>query len=303
MSARLVRLIRSLYGWLVARYPLSFREAFAAEMQTVFALLLAEAASHGLPAVARLLWRELGGLVAGLMRERGQTLRGSARRLAASLGRGLPLAGLVPGRLVGSPGGVAVATTLTWLPAALVLVLLALAPLAMAQTPYERIYTDGVYQAPHPADPRYPLRAGLIGLGLLAPLVCLGCTGLALAAGRRHAGRAIVSASLTLCAATIGWRCFPYWVNGVYQAMLGQAPMTDLDPKALLPAAWIGHVWVAGVLLLYPIAWLGGLGLVGAACWVGRRQGWRPALVTMAVVAVALATFLITPRYSWWLMD
>ena len=197
----------------------------------------------------------------------------------------------------------AVAEALYWLQVALVVLLVALAPVALALTPYERIYTDGVYQAPHVADPLYLLRAELIALGLVAPVVGLGGTLAALAARRRDPARVALQASLTVFAGALGWRCYPYWANDVFSAYAGRVPVTDFDPKALIPATWIGNAWIIGVLLLYPLAWVGGAGLLAAACWAARRQGWRAALPTAAVVAATLTTFLVTPRYLWWLMD
>ena len=207
------------------------------------------------------------------------------------------------GRLRARESLQAVAEALYRLQVALVVLLVALAPVALALTPYERIYTDGVYRAPHGADPLYPLRAGLVALGLLAPVVGLGGTLAALPARRRDPARVARQASLTVFAGALGWRCYPYWANGVFSAYAGRVPVTDFDPKALIPATWIGHVWIAGVLLLYPLAWVGGAGLLAAACWAARRQGWRAALPTAGVVAATLATFLVTPRYLWWLMD
>lgn len=207
------------------------------------------------------------------------------------------------GRLRARESLQAVAEALYRLQVALVVLLVALAPVALALTPYERIYTDGVYRVPHGADPLYPLRAGLVALGLLAPVVGLGGTLAALPARRRDPARVARQASLTVFAGALGWRCYPYWANGVFSAYAGRVPVTDFDPKALIPATWIGHVWIAGVLLLYPLAWVGGAGLLAAACWAARRQGWRAALPTAGVVAATLATFLVTPRYLWWLMD
>ncbi|CAA9546307.1 MAG: hypothetical protein AVDCRST_MAG88-433 [uncultured Thermomicrobiales bacterium] len=196
-----------------------------------------------------------------------------------------------------------VADALYQLQAALVVLLVILAPVALALTPYERIYTDGVYHAPHGADPLYPLRAGLVALGLLAPVVGLGGTLAAIATRRRDPARVILQASLTVFAGALGWRCYPYWANGVFSAYAGRAPVTDFDPKALIPATWIGNAWIAGVLLLYPLAWVGGGILLATVSWVTRRQGWRVVVPTVGVVAATLATFLVTPRYLWWLMD
>lgn len=207
------------------------------------------------------------------------------------------------GRLRPRQSAPAVTDALYRLQVALVVLLVALVPVALAQTPYERIYTDSVYRAPHGADPLYPLRAGLVTLGLLAPVVGLGGTLAALAARRHDPARVALQASLTVFAGALGWRCYPYWANGVFSAYVGRVPVTDFDPKALIPATWIGDAWIAGVLLIYPLAWVGGAALLVTATWAARRQGWRAALPTAGVVAATLATFLVTPRYLWWLMD
>lgn len=264
-----VRLVIRLYRLLTVFYPRPFREAFAEEMQAVFVALVGETARRGGPALVALCLKELGGLLVGLVREHLLALWRAVDRLQV----------------------------------AIVVILVVLTPVAMMFTPYQRIYTDGVYQAPHSADPLYSIRAILIVVGLLAPIVCLGCTLAILATGPLNAARAVFQCSLTLLAGAIGWRCFPYWVNGVFQASVGQVPMADFDPKALIPGVWLGNVWLAGVLLLYPAVWLGGGCLLVAAGLAARQQGWRLAGLTVVVVAITLGTFLVTPRYGWWLMD
>jgi hypothetical protein len=59
----------ALYAWLTTLYPTPFRAAFAHEMQTVFAMLVAETAPDGRWALLRLAVRELGGLIASLIHE------------------------------------------------------------------------------------------------------------------------------------------------------------------------------------------------------------------------------------------
>lgn len=187
----------------------------------------------------------------------------------------------------------------------ILVVLIVLAPYAMAFSPYSRIYTDGVYHAPHSEDPLYVQRAGLIAFGLLGSLACLGCTVAGLAFKPRKRSRIILQCGMTLCALAIGWKSYPYWVNGVHRASYETVVTSGLDPKALIPMSWIGDFWRLGVLLFYPVALVGTIVLLVATCRAVSKEspGVLWVGVTVVLLMITLITFVASPNYFTWLMD
>jgi len=158
----------------------------------------------------------------------------------------------------------------------------------------------------HPAggaDATSTVRVLMVVVGLLAAIVNLS---LFIVGVRRHYGTAhyLVTASAALAAFAIGWRCFPYWVAGVYQMDLGAAPWMDMDPKRLMPMIWIGELWRLGVLLLGLVTFVGAPILIGFSvrtAWLGGRSQLG---YTIAFCAIAISFhFLFQHDYMGWIMD
>ena len=169
--------------------------------------------------------------------------------------------------------------------------LLLLAPYAMTFQP-----TAG-------ADATSAIRVLLIFIGLASAIL----TSIHFVAALRfHSGIAptVVRASAMLAAFAIGWRCFPYWVTGVYQMDLGAAPWMDMDPKHLMPMIWIGEIWRLGVFLAGFVTIVGTpilLGLSAWAAWKGQRAQFG---FTIAFCAIAVCfLFLFQHDYVAWILD
>jgi hypothetical protein len=197
---------------------------------------------------------------------------------------------------VPTPGIWPLATT-----AVLLAILLGLSPLAMSFEPYGAIARDGVWAGSYVQDPSYAGRAALILFGLASALA----SALLTAAVLRHGvatPQARVQISMAVACWAIGWRSYPYWVNGVFQA--GRAVgLGTLDPKALPPMSWIGEFWRLSTLLLYPVAFGAAVLLVAIAVralWSDRRA-WPLAVGVCSMVT--LATLVYCPFYGVWLLD
>jgi hypothetical protein len=195
----------------------------------------------------------------------------------------------------------------TILQAIILILLLIAAPYAMSLTPYERIYTDGVWKAPLHSDPLYPVRTILILGGLVAAVFSVSLLVWELAKGRATASCRILQASMALFSLQIGWLAFPFWVNGVFQAYSGNAPsnaVLDFDPAALMPMIWVGEIWRLGASLLYVGSLAGVIALFIFNCDITIvRRTWKQGLVTLILLVMTFSVFYVTPNYVQWLAD
>lgn len=184
----------------------------------------------------------------------------------------------------------------------LFLVLLA-SPYAMTFTPYERIYTEGVWNTPFDSDPLYLLRAGLITAGWLAGF--LSFVSLVWGLSQRNwKGRDLVlEASITLCSLSIGWAAFPYWINGLFQAYSGNAQVVDFDPKALIPTVWMGGIWYLGVLAIYLCVCIVSPILLLINFVLFEKRFWKQCVATSICLTISAAIFFLSPNYLRWLAD
>lgn len=180
--------------------------------------------------------------------------------------------------------------------------LLLSAPYAMSFTPYERIATDGVWNAPIRLDPMYSIRAGLIIGGLVCALSSFSL--LLYTIIKRCGSDLILRASLTLCSIYIGWAVFPYWVNGMFQAYSGNAPVDDFDPKALIPMIWIGEIWRLGALtVLFGAFWLGIVLLIfNTGNLIKYKDIWRRVAVYICLAIIGII-MILSPHHGRWLID
>jgi hypothetical protein len=189
--------------------------------------------------------------------------------------------------------------------AVIVAILLVAAQGAMCFRPYERIYSDGVYSAPHSLDAVFPWRTALVAFGLIASLVSIGVAVASFIGAPRDLGRLVAQLCGCLCVLNVGWKSMPYWANGMYQAYRGHAPVADFDPKALIPMVWIGDFWRLAVLLIDLAT------LFGAPCLLilvlGRSMDGRCRLsltaFSLLCLSVSVCTFVFSPRYHEWLFD
>lgn len=192
---------------------------------------------------------------------------------------------------------------LPWVTLLLLGVLLALAPYALTFTPFQGIYTAGVYEAPYDTDPRHALRVALVVFGLCATAAA-SLEGVVLVRGRPALPSILTFAAAWFACAVLGWRSFPYWVTGVYAAYSGRAPHPDLDPKALIPMTWLGELWRLGVLALYPLAVVIVPAAIVASILLLRRRAYASSAVPVVCAAIGLIfLFFLSPGYLGWLMD
>lgn len=158
--------------------------------------------------------------------------------------------------------------------------------------------------AAYTIDSLYPWRIAFV-------LVGLGVTVIALAEfivtlRRRNSDVPVVapSAAAFLTCAVVGWRSYPYWVAGVYQVQTGAAPWVDLDPKGLVPMAWIGELWRLPVLMIYLLSYVG----IPVLCVAAFLSPYRRHFAAAASIAVCIGLTLLfmigySPYYVPWLLD
>jgi hypothetical protein len=193
-------------------------------------------------------------------------------------------------------------------------VLVILGIYAMTFTPYEAVFAKGVWGTDFRLDPQFRLRATLIGTGLagaaLSVLVLLLAFSLKVIRGDEEEGDFPLQAAVTLVSMSIGWLAFPYWVNGVFQAFTGnravlaRMPVLDFDPKALMPASWLGGCWWWLAFFLFYLLALGipvlALTDLAYALWTRR---WRQAGLIACCLAVVSAIVYLQPNFGGWLAD
>ncbi len=115
---------------------------------------------------------------------------------------------------------------------------------------------------------------------------------------------AVAHISMALACWALGWRAYPYWINGILRAS-DQAAGGMFDPKALPPMAWISEVWRVPTLFLYPVAFVGSMALIIAgvrAIRQGSSRSYWPWVVIISS-AVTLSSLIYCPNYGVWLLD
>jgi len=192
--------------------------------------------------------------------------------------------------------------------------LVALGIWAMTFTPYEAVYTRGVWGTDFHLDPQCRLRATLIGVGLAGGTLSVSLLLLAFSIkvirGDEEEGELPLQASVTLASMVIGWIAFPYWVNGVFQAFAGNREVAarmqvlDFDPKALMPTSWLGGYWWGAAVLLFYVLSLGipALVLVDIAYALWTKH-WRQAGFIACCLVVVAAILYLSPNLGGWLFD
>jgi hypothetical protein len=188
---------------------------------------------------------------------------------------------------------------------AAVALLTALVPYALSFDVYGYTSIDGEYKASHDDDPHRAERSGLIGLGLMLPVVCLGCLVVSLVR-RRVAERMALLFSAVLYAFVLGWTCYPYWGYGVHRATRSLVGQSGLDPTGFLPDVWLGGIWQIPAILLRWLALPAVLVLFAVVlrAVLKRRQGgaWICAVAVLLLVLTVLA-LVSTPLCLLWLLD
>ena len=183
--------------------------------------------------------------------------------------------------------------------------------------PYVRsftVYSDYCSEAHAKSDPLYLLRALLIAFGLLSAVigVCVGCVRLLFQTDDHEVWSYIRSLlsnyTLTLAIVAIGWAFFPFWVNGFYQAFLGNGPgcaLSAYDPKFNMPMTVLGEGWRLPIIFhLLPFLKTAPL-LVPMTFVVSfKSRDWLDCLATSSAVMVLLyLTVFEAPDYWVWLFD
>lgn len=186
---------------------------------------------------------------------------------------------------------------LPWTSLLLLVALLCLTPYAMRFAPAEE-------SGPHASDPLHPQRVAFIAFGLLATVASF-AEMMILLVRHRTTGKAWIPASAVwLACYVIGWRCFPYWVLGVYQVSLGAYPWRDQDPKRLMPMTWIDDLWRMPIFLFEVVAYTFVIGLLVTAVMAVWERRIASATVIVAGALISGAFLLLfSSDYLNWLMD
>lgn len=186
----------------------------------------------------------------------------------------------------------------------ILLLMLALTPYAITFSPYVGIYTDGVWFTSLDLDPLYWVRVSLIIFGLLGAILSLVFLTWEIVRGGWKGSDLILQLSMVLCSLSIGWRSFPYWVNGMFQAYSGNARLSDFDPKALMPEIWVGQIWTYVVLIIYLLAFIGiPIILLANIVLIIRRKTWKQGIGTAICLTIISIVFICSPDYWRWLAD
>jgi hypothetical protein len=180
------------------------------------------------------------------------------------------------------------------LSAGCLVVLLSLAPYAMTFKPYRPYLTDSLHH----------YRVALILFGLVATNIALTEFLLACFRNRKDLVSLAPFASAFLACAIVGWRSYPYWVNGVYQVDLGTYHSIDQDPKGLIPMKWIGDGWRLPVMLLYPLFYVSVPTLVTLSLSAVFKRRYLSGSMTILFLGIAIVfMWAFSPNYMTWLLD
>lgn len=187
---------------------------------------------------------------------------------------------------------------------ATVFILLLLTPIAISFKPYYTPEKPG-----YPAvfdDPQYLLKAFFIATGLIGGILAVVSTVLYLITSRPlNKPQLVVQPSMAVCVVALGWHVFPYCVNGLFQASLGNANFGDFDPKRLMPTIWIGETWVTIAFLLYPILIVVTFVLILMTITMILQKALtkRQLLQTFVFLIITVLSFINLPLFLEWIMD
>jgi hypothetical protein len=185
----------------------------------------------------------------------------------------------------------------------LIAALLVLTAYAMTFSPFGGIYIFGTHEAPYDTDPLQARRVCLVAFGISATVLA-SLEGFVILYRRPALSSMLTCVAAWFACAVVGWKSFPYWVTGVYAAYSGRVPLTDFDPKGLIPMTWLGELWRFGVLLLYPMAPLVAPAAIVGSILFARRRAYARSAVPVACAAIGLVfLFCFSPGYVTWLMD
>lgn len=182
------------------------------------------------------------------------------------------------------------------------------APFAMTFTPYEGSYTSEMSSAEFQLDSLYYVRAGLIIAGMIAAVTSLFALLWGVVKGVTHGpwkeDDILLQISMTICSFSVGWAAFPYWINGVFQAYIGNATMSDFDPSTLMPMIWIGWIWYIVVLLIVlAIVSMGPILLLVSIALSIKEKTWLRGLAHIFSLSVSAAIFFSSHNYFNWFAD
>jgi hypothetical protein len=179
-----------------------------------------------------------------------------------------------------------------------------LTPYAMTFKPYGQIYQDGIWGTTFELDPLYWVRAGLIITGMVGATLSVILLIWVLNRTDLEGPDLFSQISGTLCSLSIGWVLFPYLVNGMFQAYIGNADVADFDPGALMPMIWIGDIWRIGVIFVYVLGACVAVPLIfGSIILIIRGKTWRQGTETLFYLAITATVIFCFPRYLEWLAD
>lgn len=187
---------------------------------------------------------------------------------------------------------------------AIVFILLFLTPIAISFKPYYTPEKPG-----YPAvfdDPQYLLKAFFIATGLIGGILAVVSTILYLITTRPlNKPQLVIQLSMAVCAVALGWHVFPYCVNGLFQASLGNADFGDFDPKRLMPTIWIGEIWSDIALFLFPILIVTNFILILMTINMALRKNLtsRETLLISIFLIITVLTFINFPQFGEWIMD
>lgn len=110
------------------------------------------------------------------------------------------------------------------------------------------IETPGIWLIDITKDPHYSFRLDVMLISFLVTIIAAGLAFYSFIVRKDHP-ISLLDFTLFLLIFSIGWRAYPYWVNGLQYVQ----PEMVYDPKALLPMTIFGELWRFPVFLFYPL--------------------------------------------------
>jgi hypothetical protein len=97
----------------------------------------------------------------------------------------------------------------------------------------------------------------------------------------------------------LGWHVFPYSVNGIFLASLGNVNFGDFDPTSLMPSIWIGEVWCDIAFLFFPIQILmSAILILMTMSMMAQKNLTRPETLQISLFLITtVLSFVILPGY------
>ena len=192
----------------------------------------------------------------------------------------------------------------------LLLFLLVIGLFSMTLTANIVIYTG----EPLSHDPLYLLRATIVVVGLITPLLSLALLCWRIEQTNNHYlntwifSNILWHSSAVICSFCVGWAAIPYWASGAFQAYLGNGhdgPLIAFDPERLMPMVWVGGVWYWGVIFILLASVLLNIAIfiLSLCTLMINPRTWKESLLTTLCLAACVSLFFLDENYLIWFSD